>query len=601
MNTQEIGKHIALLRKERGLTQEKLAEALSVSPQAVSKWENGHSLPETLLLPRLARILDCSIDNILMVNNLQILDAIYGDGLENENVTKRLNRLVEDNGLSIKVDYLSIASNAARGRKRYLLVKYQNDTGVSYCVTADNEDLSLDNSSSSKRLPSSKLEIITASYGNEIASNDVLHRIRHMNVFETKGFQANHTYFPSTPMVDSPEYLTIVYLNKSGIRIATCAEGEILRLTEDRTELIREVPGLADSCVIRGVDLLPGFGQGMDCTWAGALTVALRAMGETVSYVKVMGVSGACWRIAFTSPNWDYSSADALIAYNYAEPGYNAFGYTPQITERVEKKYRVAERSRIVDSINQGQPVLGINLRVAHEWGVICGYEDNGNRLLCRTYFDDRVTNSPDFDNKSVTEEKYLYVDNWPFIITYFGQKGIVPTDYLNLLNSLKVLVDSMNGQGERGYSVGYDAYRVWQADLRDDEWFVNADDEQFGRRLDVNYFCLDALLDARQAAFRYLQSSLGLIENDRIKEIAAVYEQISNILSGLLPDVPGLDSDLWPDTVTPKNMRKAWTPELRHRQADLFDEIIALEKKGEEIARKIIHMETSPSETDGT
>ena len=55
MNNQEIGKHITLLRKERGLTQEKLAEVLSVSPQAVSKWENGHSLPETLLLPGLAR------------------------------------------------------------------------------------------------------------------------------------------------------------------------------------------------------------------------------------------------------------------------------------------------------------------------------------------------------------------------------------------------------------------------------------------------------------------------------------------------------------------------------------------------------------------
>jgi len=37
--------------------------------------------------------------------------------------------------------------------------------------------------------------------------------------------------------------------------------------------------------------------------------------------------------------------------------------------------------------------------------------------------------------------------------------------------------------------------------------------------------------------------------------------------------------------------MRKAWTPELRHKQADLFDEIMTLEKKGEEIARKITHI----------
>jgi len=49
MDMQKIGKQITILRKERGYTQEALAEALSVSPQAISKWENGHSLPETAL------------------------------------------------------------------------------------------------------------------------------------------------------------------------------------------------------------------------------------------------------------------------------------------------------------------------------------------------------------------------------------------------------------------------------------------------------------------------------------------------------------------------------------------------------------------------
>ena len=164
MDNKEIGQHIALLRKERGLTQETLAEALSVSPQAVSKWENGHSLPETALLPGLARILDCSIDNILLLNSLYILDAVYGDGLENENVTKRLNRLVEGNSLVIIVNYLSMASNAAKGRKRYLLVKYQNDSGVSYCVAPEDEELNLDKNSYSESLPSSKFEILAASY-----------------------------------------------------------------------------------------------------------------------------------------------------------------------------------------------------------------------------------------------------------------------------------------------------------------------------------------------------------------------------------------------------------------------------------------------------
>ena len=39
-----IGKRIAWLRKERGLTQDQLAERVGVTAQAVSKWENGGSL-----------------------------------------------------------------------------------------------------------------------------------------------------------------------------------------------------------------------------------------------------------------------------------------------------------------------------------------------------------------------------------------------------------------------------------------------------------------------------------------------------------------------------------------------------------------------------
>jgi len=61
----KIGKQIAQRRKEKGYTGEKLAEILDVSPQAVSKWENGKCLPETMLLPVVAKALDCSIDVLL--------------------------------------------------------------------------------------------------------------------------------------------------------------------------------------------------------------------------------------------------------------------------------------------------------------------------------------------------------------------------------------------------------------------------------------------------------------------------------------------------------------------------------------------------------
>ena len=60
-----IGKRIALLRKEKGLTQEELAQHMGVSPQAVSKWENDQTCPDISALPKLAKLLGVSVDELL--------------------------------------------------------------------------------------------------------------------------------------------------------------------------------------------------------------------------------------------------------------------------------------------------------------------------------------------------------------------------------------------------------------------------------------------------------------------------------------------------------------------------------------------------------
>ena len=60
-----IGKRIGLLRKEKGLTQEELASHMGVSPQAVSKWENDQTCPDISALPKLAKLLGVSVDELL--------------------------------------------------------------------------------------------------------------------------------------------------------------------------------------------------------------------------------------------------------------------------------------------------------------------------------------------------------------------------------------------------------------------------------------------------------------------------------------------------------------------------------------------------------
>ena len=57
-----IAKNIIALRKNKGITQEQLAEALIISAQAVSKWETGACQPDTLTLPLIAEYFNVSID-----------------------------------------------------------------------------------------------------------------------------------------------------------------------------------------------------------------------------------------------------------------------------------------------------------------------------------------------------------------------------------------------------------------------------------------------------------------------------------------------------------------------------------------------------------
>lgn len=65
MNQQRIGRFLRELRKEKQLTQEQLAEVLSVSGRTVSRWETGSNMPDISLLVELSDFYDVSIPEII--------------------------------------------------------------------------------------------------------------------------------------------------------------------------------------------------------------------------------------------------------------------------------------------------------------------------------------------------------------------------------------------------------------------------------------------------------------------------------------------------------------------------------------------------------
>ncbi len=66
-----MGKNIADFRKRKGFTQEELGQRLGVTNQAVSKWESETSMPDVMMLPRIANALDVTLDDLFAERKVQ--------------------------------------------------------------------------------------------------------------------------------------------------------------------------------------------------------------------------------------------------------------------------------------------------------------------------------------------------------------------------------------------------------------------------------------------------------------------------------------------------------------------------------------------------
>ena len=77
LNNRKIASFIADKRKSKGLTQQQVADALHISFQAVSKWENGSAYPTLELLYALSRLLETTTDEILNAQNSEDTGLTY--------------------------------------------------------------------------------------------------------------------------------------------------------------------------------------------------------------------------------------------------------------------------------------------------------------------------------------------------------------------------------------------------------------------------------------------------------------------------------------------------------------------------------------------
>ena len=288
-----------------------------------------------------------------------------------------------------------------------------------------------------------------------------------------------------------------------------------------------------------------------------------------------MGMSGACYRIAFCEV-WDWSALDALVAFSYDMPLYEAIGYEPVWACRLEKDERIAERRRIVADILRGKPVVAINLRVAPEWGVITGYSNNGKTLYCRTYFD---------GDRQGENKGYPETENWPFLITHFGEKREKPSATVVLTASLRALINSFEAHPRDGYFQGKQGYEKWIEGLRNDSlWNTQCSQDDLGRRYDVHLSTVYQLIDARRCAVSYLTECCSFADKDvsvLLKEMADTYRDFSERLHVFKEWLLKEGVSCFLGTASGKSTRE--------KQAVLLESVLQEELKNVETAKQII------------
>lgn len=122
LNLEVIGSKISKLRKDLNLTQLELSEKIYVTPQAVSKWEKGKSIPSIEVLIELTKLFNVSIDHLL--DNTEILEHDYESMFKNYSRAAALNKFINSKSPSNNINKIF-----------YLLDKSERELIINMLIT----------------------------------------------------------------------------------------------------------------------------------------------------------------------------------------------------------------------------------------------------------------------------------------------------------------------------------------------------------------------------------------------------------------------------------------------------------------------------------
>jgi len=315
-------------------------------------------------------------------------------------------------------------------------------------------------------------------------------------------------------------------------------------------EYLPDIKYKEDAVVIKNI---PALGWDKMNSFIGSLELAANHLGIKRDYVWINGVSGAAFRLHFCE-GWCPSSPDPTCGFNSAEEALKALGLEyKSYNLSSDGKNKPEILNAIKQSINNDRPVIAIDLLQVAEWGLITGYQNNGEELLCRTYFDRR--------------QGYEIAEKFPFGVYVITASYPVKTsdNINNYKNSFKIVEQNLKTEMYDDYYSGLIAFDKWIEALNKTD-FAALDTKKFEEYALANAWIFDRLVEDRTNAVIYLkrnQYEVWLSNfSKKMEELINLYEQEVAILTET--------KDL---VIYPFNMKSQsdWTTEMRSKQIEVL------------------------------
>ena len=318
-----------------------------------------------------------------------------------------------------------------------------------------------------------------------------------------------------------------------------------------------------DAVIINGVDEV-GWGIGMENTMLGCITQIQKKYGEEIPYADLLGMSGYGFRFHFFD-GFCPSSPDGSVGFDCGTYLLENLGYKIEYyhleemcreEEDVNKCNQKEMLNKIIESIDQGNPILAVDLIQIPEWGIITGYQKEGKELFCRTYFDQT--------------KGYEIATKFPWLIGVI--ENYKPFDYKPMIpKSLEIAQTLYETENYGPYFSGLQGIEKWIKALLNDAFFEKLKLEKEQEVKLANWWIFYSWKEAKYQAINYLKKHKKDFNRDPeiINEMMENYQQQAAILDQFFPQIP---SPHVPDSPSLNN-------EIRMKQVEILRKVLNLEE----------------------